>query len=165
MPNYCDIDEVENILSEDGVTNRTDDSPESVRADSEVTACIEQATSIINGYLSRRYSFSALATSTWIKWCCAYLSACRLAKRRANACPEPIAAECRQYLDWLKEIRDGVMDVPEIAPEVDMLPTVSNLTVDGRFTRQKVRRVPSTSTGSPPTPPVTQKDTVDFWPY
>lgn len=154
MSAYCTQTEVENIWSEEGVINRTDDSPEGVLDSSEVTAVIEQASSRIDMFLSRRYSTAALGSSDWVTWCCAYLSACLLSKRRGNPCPESIGAECQKYLEWLAEVRDGVMDLPGVSPEQDTLPAVSNMTVDGRFRRAKVRRVPSTSTrdGNPPSP-------------
>lgn len=163
MSAYCTRSEVENIWSEAGVMRRTDDDPEGVLDSSEVTAVIQQASSRIDMFLARRYSTAEISGSDWVTWCCAYLSACLLSKRRGNPCPESIGAECTQYLEWLKEIRDGVMDLPGAAPEQDVLPAVSNLTVDGRFRRNKVRRVPSTSTrdGVPPSP-VKRNDAYDW---
>lgn len=164
---YCSITEVQNIWSEDGVMRRTDDDPEDVLDSSEVTAVIAQASSRIDMYLGRRYSSSALNGNAWVTWCCAYLSACLLSKRRGNPCPESIGAECQQYVEWLKEIRDGLMDVPDTAPEHDVLPAVSNLTVDARWRRTKVRRVASTSTrDNPPPSPVKRYDAWEWnqWP-
>lgn len=153
MSAYCSLSDVQNVLSEDGVMRRTDDDPEDVLDSGEVTAVIQTASSRIDMFLLQRYDTSALNSNDWVKWCCAYLSSCLLSKRRGNPCPESIAAECQQYIDWLKEIRDGVMNLPGAAPANDVLPSVSSMTVDARFQRQKVRRVPSTSTrGSPPNP-------------
>lgn len=156
MSAYCSQDDVEEVLSEAGVLLRTDDDPEGVEDASKVTAVIEAASSRIDMFLLRRYSASSLQSSIWVKWCCAYLSACLLSKRRGNPCPESIGFECQQYVDWLKEIRDGLMDLPGVAPSSDVLPSVSNFTVDARFNRAKVRRVQSTSTRGNAPPPVKQ---------
>ena len=150
MSTYCTNTDVQDVLSEVGVINRTDDFPEDELDGAEVTAAIQAASSRIDAFLRRRYDTSDLSASTWVKWCCAYLSACLLSKRRGNPCPESIGAECAQYVEWLKEIRDGVMDVPEVSPAHDVLPAVSNLTVDARYARAKVRRVPATSTREAP---------------
>jgi hypothetical protein len=74
--------------------------------------------------------------------------------------------ECNDYLEQLKAIRDGVEpligDTGPVPPRFSDLPTVSNLIVDGRFRRSKIRRVEATSTGPAPQGGLKQNNTLDW---
>jgi hypothetical protein len=147
---YCSISEIEAIYSIFGVNARLDDDQDGY-GEVNVGAIIEQATSMMNRYLLKRYGVTAIAATTWAKWCCATLGAVLIARRRGNDVPQSILDERDDYLEALKAIGNGqedlIADDGPASTAYDETPTVSNLTVDGRFTRQKVRRVPTTSTG------------------
>lgn len=166
---YATRTELEHIWSEFGVDVRLDDDDDGVAQSGLVAAVLEEATVKVNYHLLARYSVATLAASAWVKWAAANIAACLLARRRGNPIPEAMQADCDEYLDALKEIKAGSTDLPADAglasPEFDSMPSVSNLTVDGRYRRRKVRRVASTSTGSPPVGGPQQFNTRDLWEY
>lgn len=149
---YCTAAEIQAVWSAFGVNVRLDDDLDGV-ADQDISAVIEQATSRINGFVLRRYAVDACTQSTWLKWCCATFSAALLARRRGNDIPQSLIDETKDYRDLLDEIKAGSFDLPAddgpAAPLSDESPAISNLTIDGRWTRAKIRRVPTTSTGGP----------------
>lgn len=149
---YCSVAEVEAIYSIFGVNVRLDDDQDGY-GEVNIGAIVEQASSLMNRFLLKRYAPAVIATSTWAKWCCATFAAMLLARRRGNEVPESIQADLQDYRETLKAIGEGQEDLMAddgpAAPVYDGTPAVSNLTIDGRFTRQKIRRVPTTSTGGP----------------
>jgi|SRR6185312_6155742 len=147
---YCSVAEIEAIYSIFGVNVRLDDDQDGY-GEVNVGAVIEQASSMMNRYLLKRYAPAVIATSTWAKWCCATFGAVLLARRRGNEVPASLEDERESYRETLDAIGRGqedlIADDGPAAPVYDETPAVSNLTIDGRFTRQKIRRVPTTSTG------------------
>jgi phage gp36-like protein len=154
---YCTQTDVEALLSEDGVDASLDDNQDGqVDADADpwMSSMIEKATSDVNLYLLQRYTVAALAASAWVKWVTATFAAVGLRKRRGNPAPQSLLDDAERYLENLKAIATGAMALPGdtglAAPQFDTGPTVSNMTVDRRYRRRKVRVVESTSTGSQP---------------
>lgn len=147
---YCTIAEIEAIYSIFGVNAQLDDDQDGY-GEVNVGAIIEQASSLMNRYLLKRYSATTIAASTWAKWCCATFGAVLLARRRGNEVPASITADIEDYKATLEAIGKGqedlIADDGPAAPVWDETPALSNLTVDGRFTRQKIRRISTTSTG------------------
>lgn len=149
---YCSQTEINAVWSAFGVNVRLDDDLDGV-ADQDVAAIIEQASSRMNRFLFRRYTALTISACTWAKWCCAAMAAAIIARRRGNDIPQSLVDEVKDYQDALTAIGDGREDLPAddgpATPKWDETPAFSNLTIDGRFTRAKVRRVPSTSSGGP----------------
>lgn len=149
---YCTSTNVERVYSTFGVTSATDDDFDGDSDDDIVDDLIEKATSDVNRYLfPRGYTVAVCAASTWVKWCTAVLACNDICRHRGNPIPLPLAEEAQRYRDALQAILDGNADLTTddgmAPPSLDNSPTVSNLTVDGRYPRAKIRRVPSTSTG------------------
>lgn len=163
---YCTAANIETLLSQFGVDSRADDDLDGSADDGIVDAAIEKASADVNLYLLARYSVADVAASAWVKWVTATFAVAGLSKRRGNPCPESISEQCEQYVEELKRIQDGkqplIGDSGPVAPRYEDLPTVSNLIVDGRYRRSKIRRIPATSTGAPPAGGRTQHNTVDF---
>ena len=149
---YCSQTEINAIWSAFGVNARLDDDLDGV-ADQDIAAVIEQASSRMNRFLLRRYSAATISAATWAKWCCAVFAAAILARRRGNDIPQSLVDEVQEYNETLKAIGQGTEDLMAddgpANPISDETPAYSNLTIDGRFTRSKVRRVPSSSSGGP----------------
>lgn len=116
-----------------------------------LAACIEQAAVQINMKLFQRYTAAVCAASTWCKWCNAYLACLYLCQRRNNPPPDSVLAECEQFQAELTAIFGNhahlISDNGLANPKYDQSPTVTNYTIDSRYARGKVRRVPVTSTG------------------
>ncbi|HVX15949.1 MAG TPA: hypothetical protein VHC22_32495 [Pirellulales bacterium] len=163
---YCSIAEVQAVWSVFGVAARLDDDLDGAPELNQQVP-IEQACSLMNRFLFKRYSAATIAASTWAKWCAATLAAVVLARRRGNAVPDDLQKEADDYRDVLKEIRAGredlIADDGPATPVSDELMAVSNLAIDGRWLRAKVRRVDSTSTGGPQNNNgLKQNNTIDY---
>lgn len=160
VTSYCTQYDCDDILSQFGVVARTDDDDdgdedtESVGTTGLVEVCIEQASTDMNRYLYQRYTSAVIAASTWARYCCAVLSVCLLCRRRGNPIPQSLADEAEYYRMALEAIRKGneplMSDTGPSVARFQVAPMMSNLTVDGRFSRNKVRVVRTTSVdGSP----------------
>lgn len=168
----CQQADVEAKLSEFGLMARLDDdrdgaidpaaSPGPTLADS----VIENASAEVGQYLLIRYAAATLTASAWVKWVTATFAAKLACLRRGNPCPESLLDQVKEYVEQLKLIRDNrqalVTDTGQAPPRFNDQPTVSNLHIDGRFRRQKVRVVPQTSTGPQPQGPIERNETVDW---
>ena len=127
---YCDTADVEDILSQAGVTAYVDDPEDGTRdaADTlHITNAIERTASRMNATLVMVYALADLADSDWCKWTNAVWAAFAIASRRR----EPVAANLQQELNALqedlKQIKAGNMRIPDVtSASFDHLPSVSN---------------------------------------
>jgi hypothetical protein len=103
--------------------------------------------------LEVRYDLADLAGNAWCRDCNAALAAYFLAVRHDDV-PSGIAAEHARYLSDLANIRDALLQVPEVVESDYHRPTATNFAVDLRERREKIRRVPETSAGEVPGPDV-----------
>lgn len=160
-PTYCDPENVDSVLSSEGIRYSMDDDRSGEINASEMNYlddALQWTQAKINFYISPRYDLSTIAGNTWTRWCHAVLAACQLMRRRGDTPPDGLLAQERQYLEWLQEIKDsnamippdGEADAQLIASSAGM--SMSNLTVDHRHRVAKVRYLPRISTnpqGSP----------------
>jgi phage gp36-like protein len=146
---YCTQSDVETILSSQGVTARVDDDDNGANDTGIVTACIEQASVTLNRYLLSRYDVATVSACSWAKWACAYCAAVYVMARRGLPVAESIQAEWKEFTETLESIRKGAQemigDTGPAAPRNTLGPRVSNLVIDGRYKRQKIRVTPSNS--------------------
>lgn len=148
---YCSEADVDFVWSSFGVDVRADDDANGIADDGVVNLAIQRASLLVNRYVLHRYTVAACQASTWLRWATAYIAAEVLGKRRGNSIPESLASEVAEYFQELERIKTGqdhlMGDSGPSTPRYDSRPIVSNMTVDPRYARNKVRRVPSTSTG------------------
>ncbi len=155
VTSYCTQADCDDILSQFGVIVRTDDDDdgdedtESAGGSGIAEVCIEQASTDMNRYLFQRYTAAVIAASTWARYCCAVLAVCLLCRRRGNPIPQSLADECEYYRAALEAIKKGseplMSDTAPAVARFQVAPMSSNLTVDGRYRRNKVRVIQSTS--------------------
>jgi len=155
---YCTRAQVAVVLSEVGVDNRV---PNDANRDTVIDAMIERATAKINNYCFTRYETSVLATSEWVTWCCVTLVIHYLNKRRNNPGVGAVAEDVDDYLEELRQIKAGTMDIAGLATRYDTSPSVGNYVVDRRYKRSIVRRVEKISTGGPQVDGLKQHTTQD----
>jgi len=155
---YCTRAQVETVLSEVGVNNRL---PSDSNRDAVIDSTIERATAKINNYCYTRYVPSVLATSEWVTWCCVTLVIHYLNKRRNNPSVGSVAEDVDEYIEELREIKAGRMDIAGLATRYDTSPSVGNYVVDRRYKRSVVRRVEKISTGGPQVDGLKQHTTQD----
>ena len=141
---YCTETELEQVLSEHGVTARLDDSDVGTATAGYADAAIEKATASVNRYLLMRYTVATCAASTWVKWATAVLACLNVCRHRNLTPPQSLIDEWKEfYEETLNAIRknqeDLMGDTGPAAQRFSMGMRLSNLTVDGRYQRQKVR--------------------------
>lgn len=141
---YCTITDLDNVLSEHGVTARLDDSDVGTATAGVSDACIEEATVNINRFVLTRYTVATLVESTWIKWATAIRAALIVCRHRNLTPPQSLIDEWKEiYEESLNAIRknqeDLMGDNGPAAPRFAMGMRMSNLNIDCRYQRQKVR--------------------------
>lgn len=148
---YATESDLESILSEFGVEVRADDDQDGDADTGIVDAVLQRGAVRVNKFLLRRYEPAVIAASKEAIWANAYFSAEELCKRRANGVPQPILDEVERITKDLQTIKDGkehlTTDDGMATPRHDRRPMMSNLAIDGRYGRAKVRRTTTTSTG------------------
>ena len=164
----CSQTDLGYILSTTGVVLRLAADADGSADSGIATAVLEEGTVLVYSHLLQRYSVAVIAASTWAKWAAAYMSIRILGRRRGNTMPKSLLEEATRWLESLERIRDGkaslISDTGLSAPKVDALPTVSNMTVDGRFAANNVRRVKLSSTGDDAADGA-QQNNANYWPY
>jgi hypothetical protein len=161
---YSTKTEIEQIISALGVDLTSGDDFTVVAENaSNITAAIEKVDSIIDFNLRKLYSAASITASTWVKWCSATLASCQLFRRRGNPCPESLNKECEQYIEDLKAIARGEMQLPDAAYQGNHFPSMTNVRIDMRYANRQIRRVPSTSTGNPSDPPIVDQNLQTGW--
>ena len=167
----CTQTDMQYILSVKGVLLRMDDAGNGSAETDFVDEIIEIASVWVNQHLFDRYATATIQASSWAKWAAAHKAVVLASKRRGNSVPESLLEELDVYIAELERIRDGksnlMTDTGVATPTHDELPTVSNMTVDSRYTRNNVRRVKSSSTGDDAAAGVQQDDarTVGDFPW
>jgi phage gp36-like protein len=142
---YCTEDDLADRISFDGTNLRVDDNPPDILGN-----VINRASAEVRRYLLRRYSDANLAMSEWISMATADIACYLLCKRRANSVPSSIAEAYRQVIADLKYMQFGQLQVPDVAPIAQPIPTLTN--IDMRLWPSPHPRVMrARSTGGSPT--------------
>lgn len=166
----CTQANVEAILSQYGVEASLEDNADGMidaTVDGAASDFLEKASADVCFYLFQRYEIAAITASAWAKWTAAIFCARDMMTRRGNPCPDSLQREYDKREELLKAIALGTFSLPGDTglanPQFDESPTVSNMTVDGRYHRRKVRRVPTTSTGGVPQGGVQQINANEYY--
>lgn len=126
---FTTIDDVEALLSADGVAGRLDDDADATNDTGELaymTQAINWATSRVWIYLSR-YSAQSLAQSWLVNYWCTIVAAHIVSGRRGNPPAGSIAEAYEQTMEDLKLVRSGELTLPDAAVRDSAFPAWSNL--------------------------------------
>lgn len=136
----CTIDDVISIYGQAGVnlTSADEYTPGSPDAD-HVADAIERAEQEVLGYLNRQYEPSQIEGNTWVKWVCAYLAVGELAIRRGNSLHASISSKIENLRAQLIQVLNGKIIPPGLTPHRELMPAMSNLTIDSRYRAAKIR--------------------------
>lgn len=154
---YCAREDIDDVLSDEGVGYRATDEANQIEKSGLVTRTIRQASDRVNLYCGERYTAAELATSDYIISATAVIAAYMLSTRRGNPPPPSLEARYKEVFEELGKIQLGQADVPGIVTRGGSVPVLSNLRIDGRYRQSKVRVQPDISTGTPPQGGITQK--------
>ena len=119
---YCTIQDVQDLLSANGVTLATDDCPPNTWGNA-----LAKAANKIDFYLGRRYDPTELVQSDLVKDWCAALAARYLRLRRGNAAPAGTQALYEDAVADLKEVQKGRNDIPGIGMRKSHAPGMSKM--------------------------------------
>ena len=155
---FCTVAEVVRKVGREAVVAWSDHDEDHVPDDDVIEDAINQATEEILTFTGL-YSTTGLASSTLVNRWCVTLSCYFLSTARGNSPSEWLETEFQRVMQALQAIQDGSKTLPGVALAGFYRPTLSNLTVDQRFRRSKVRVTPANSSDNPTT--LTQDQTID----
>lgn len=144
---YTTQAEMERKFSEAGVLSFSDHDENGTEDTDVVADAINEATAEIDLYCSQRYAQADLQGSTIINRWATIFAIVFLCENRGNPPPERLLDRMEFIYERLEKIREGAMNIPGLAFIGGQRPTFSNLTVDRRFRRSKVRRTATNSSG------------------
>lgn len=169
----CTLEDVEVILSAEGLIARADDTQDGTMSASEeklVNDCISRGSREAAMRLTMRYGDVAnfqggnapADTPASVRDMVAILAAFWVCKRRNNPVPQSLVDDRRQVFEDLQAIAANQMRLPDI-DDGDELPFVTNFHVDGRYRSAKLRRIDATSTRS--LPPQDTRQHPEWYPF
>ena len=143
MTTFCVEADINRLLSSAGVTDYADHDEDGTADTGVVDDCIEQASEEISAVANRFYADAQLATSSLVTRWCATMAAYYLCMRRGNPIPESMASEYERVADLdtglLGRVGRGAYQLPGLAMQSGVVPSFSNLTVDRRYRRHRIR--------------------------
>ncbi|MCI0333551.1 MAG: DUF1320 domain-containing protein [Planctomycetes bacterium] len=131
----CTETEMQRLFSVYGVTAHADHDADGVSDSGVVDDCINQATEEIRFYLWKNYSDAALTTSTLVNRWATTLAVYFLCLRRGNPVPDSLLAEFQRIMELLA----SGQPIPNLPLRGDLRPTMSNVEIDRRYYRNKIR--------------------------
>lgn len=142
---YCDVDDLIRKVGRDAVREWSDHDTDGIAdgggmADSDVIDdAINQATVEIDGYAQQWYSAAGMAASTLVNRWATVLACYFLSINRGNPPPDALAQEFERIMALLERVLAGTYKLPGVGMRSDMRPSMSNLTVDRRYIKSKLR--------------------------
>lgn len=118
---YCTIDDIKNIVPEADLVDLTDDSDTGSINENVVNSAIEDADSLINGYLRSRYTLPLDEVPNILKSISVELTRYNLYQRRAGAnMPESLEKNYANRIKILKDIQAGSFSLGVEKPADDI---------------------------------------------
>ncbi len=147
MPEWCTISEVEYQLSVDGVSGTTNDNHTNYTADPAiVNSAIVNARLQLSQYLVQKYDIATITSANeWVKWATSTFAAVELLRRKGGVVPPGLQEKYEELKVFLESVQTGIMIVPGLAPRTMGGMALTNMTIDNRYGRAKIRRVSSIS--------------------
>lgn len=163
MAEWCSITEVEYQLSVSGVTAATNDNQISITADeSIVDDAIVNARLLMSQYLVQKYELASITSANeWVKWSTSVFAAVELLRRKGGIVSEGLAQKYSELKEFLTGVQSGILIVPGLSTRSMGGIAMSNLTMDNRYSRAKIRRTHSISFPTTPNPLGTFTDNMD----
>lgn len=145
----CTVAEVKRKVGDDVVLAWADHDEDHVNDTDVIEDAINQATEELLLYLGQRYSDAGLAGSTIVNRWCVTLACYFLSTSRGNSPSEWLEAEFQRLMEKLPKVQNGTQPLPGVSLSQNLMPTMSNLTIDQRWRHSKIRVTPNSSV--PPT--------------
>lgn len=141
---YTSKAEIESLLSFSGVDVRLDDLGEADMIQT-ILEIAEEATDVVNEHCLGRYKSTDMVDSRWVHSAATWIACYLLSQRRGN--PALFSDRYQQIITRLEDVQRRRKHIPRLGTREDLTPAVSNVRVDDRFIKAKVRVERSISTG------------------
>ena len=138
--------EMDDEVGKDAILAWADHDNSGLANDGVLTRVIDRATQEILRTAGNRYSATALSGDAEIRGWATILACYFLAKTRGNHPPDSLVDDVEWIRENLKSIEDGRSTLNRVAMKADLRPTMTNRTVDRRYSFRTVRKRPD-STG------------------
>ena len=147
MPEWCTLAEVEYLLSANGVAASVNDSQDNAVADATiVNNAIARGRTILSQYLFQKYDIDTITSSVeWVKWAAATFAAIEIMRRKGGVVPPGLQELYEQYTGFLEKVQTGTFQVPGLYLRSSPGISISNITMDNRYNRAKIRVVSTIS--------------------
>lgn len=147
MPEWCDTPEVEWWMSVDGVKTATDDDYDNVVADPLIVAdSIVNARLWLSTFLTQKYDIGTITSANeWVKWSTALVASIYLMRRKGGPVPPGLQEAYEELKEFLKGVQSGILVAPGLSLVASPGISISNVTMDDRYNRAKVRVVQTIS--------------------
>lgn len=148
MPDFCTKAQMVRYLSQHGVQAWSDHEGAGAEDDDVVADCIEQATDEIKGVLYPLYAVEEAHSNRLVKHWAVVMSCFFLCLRRGNQAPESIQSEFERLTGekgLLSRVKAKTFIIPGLRQTPVNVPVFSNLTIDRRYRREKIRVIPANS--------------------
>lgn len=148
--------EMENVFTVQGVEFRTNPFSDEPRCVQVINYFIQMASVKVLSYIGQRYEVATLRIHPQARFLATWIACYYLSQRAGN--PSLFHARYEEAMQELVEIRDGIMPLLDANTRWDMVPTMSNMEHDPRYSDQTLRVDPETSTGNGGTVPRIMSD-------
>lgn len=139
------VQEMIDLASQEFVDFRVDDLEANGRDETYLSGLINEATDTVMSRLEGRYEQAALNASALVRRWTTIVALFFLSQRRDNSAQ--FLSEFERVMDELELVATGVILIPGVGTRADLSPSVSNFTVDSRYTISKVRVIEQISSG------------------
>lgn len=147
MAEWCDISEVEWWMSVDGVSDSTNDRQTNITADTTIVDnSIIQARLWLSQFLTQKYDVSLITSANeWVKWATGLVASIYVMRRKGGMVPVGLQEAYEELRDFLKGVQSGSLVAPGLVLLASPGISISNVTMDDRYNRAKVRVVQTIS--------------------
>ncbi len=149
---FCEKADMIRLLSLSGVIAFSDHDEIGEEDDDVIDDCREQATDELVGHLLQLYEAEELSKSRLVTRWATVLACFYLCRTRGNPVPDSLHEAYDKLLmdgGTIAKVLDKKFYIPDIARRGVSVPAFSNLTVDRRYRREKVRVIQSISSNIP----------------
>ena len=149
--------EMERIFGVEAVLTRLDDDEDDVVDTERINDVMLEATDEVLMFCEGRYNTTDLIQNRWVRRAATTIAIHLLSQRRGNS--DQYSTAFTRIEDRLKSIQSGQFSIPRLTTAHDERPAMSNLVIDDRYSRNKIREQVDISEGT------TDGSQDDDWPH
>ena len=149
--------EMERLSGAEAILTRLDDDEDDVVDTDSINDIMLEATDEVLMFCESRYNTSDLIQNRWVRRAATTIAVHLLSQRMGNS--DQYSTAFSRIEDRLKSIVEGRFSIPRLTTAQDERPAMSNLVIDDRYARAKIREQTDISEGT------TDGSQDDDWPH